>query len=124
MTHGNSTQTKNRPPVRRGGPMGGGPMGGGGEKARDFKGSMKKLLGYLKPYRISISVVLVFAIASTIFSIVGPKILGRATTKLFEGIVAQIAGTGSGIDFDYIGGILLTLGGLYVISSIFSYVQG
>jgi ATP-binding cassette subfamily B protein len=96
----------------------------GGEKARDFKGSMKKLLAYLKPYRVAIIIVLFFAVASTIFAIVGPKILGRATTKLFEGIVGEIAGTGEGIDFVYIRNILLTLAGLYLISASFSYIQG
>ena len=123
---------QNRPVQPRRGPMGGGPMGGGpgggmmrgGEKARDFKGTMKKLLNYLAVYKISIIVVLVFAIASTIFSILGPKILGKATTKLFEGIVAQIAGTGSGIDFTYIGQIILLLAGLYLVSAVFSYAQG
>lgn len=108
------------------GPMGGGPMGmmRGGEKARDFKGTMKKLAKYLSAYKISIVVVFIFAIASTIFSIIGPKILGKATTKLFEGVMAQIAGTGSGIDFTYIGNIILLLIGLYVASALFSYIQG
>jgi ATP-binding cassette subfamily B multidrug efflux pump len=84
------------------GPMGGrGPMGRGGpmammkgEKPRDFKGTMKKLIQYLGSYKVSILIVMIFAIASTIFSIAGPKILGSATTKLFEGVMAQIAGTG------------------------------
>jgi ATP-binding cassette subfamily B protein len=106
----------------------GGMMGGGvqmhGEKARDFKGTMRKLIRYLSVYKASIGVVLVFAMASTIFAIVGPKILGQATTKLFEGIVGQISGTGTGIDFGYIGNIVLLLAGLYVISAIFSYIQG
>ncbi|MEE4194760.1 MAG: ABC transporter ATP-binding protein [Anaerolineae bacterium] len=126
MAHGNTNQSNNRPPARRGGPMGRGPGGmmRGGEKARDFKGSMKKLLAYLKPYRVAIIIVLFFAVASTIFAIVGPKILGRATTKLFEGIVGEIAGTGEGIDFVYIRNILLTLAGLYLISASFSYIQG
>ncbi len=119
-------------PGRRmgGGPMGGGPMGGrqgmlrGGEKARDFKGTMAKLLKALRPFRVTIIIVFVFAIASTIFSIIGPKILGKATTKLFEGIVAQFAGTGTGIDFAYIGNILLLMMGLYVLSALFSFIQG
>ena len=112
----------------RRGPMGGGPMGPGmmrgGEKARDFKGTMKKLIQYLSVYKVSIIIVLIFAIASTIFSIVGPKILGNATTKLFEGVVAQIAGTGTGIDFVYIRNIILELLVLYLVSAAFSYVQG
>lgn len=106
------------------GPMKGGPHGmmKGGEKAKDFKGTMKKLINYLSVYKISIIIVILFAIASTIFLIVGPKILGRVTTKLFEGIVSKIAGTGS-IDFIYIRNTLLLLLGLYVISSLFRYVQ-
>ncbi len=116
------------------GPLGGhgrGPMGRGGhmammkgEKARDFKGTMFKLIQYLDAYKITIAVVLVFAIASTIFAIVGPKILGRATTKLFEGVMAQITGSDTGIDFDYIKNILLITLGLYLTSSLFSYIQG
>ncbi len=96
----------------------------GGEKPRDFKGTMKKLLEYLKPYRLPIIVVLVFALASTVFAIIGPKIMGKATTKLFEGVVAQIAGTGTGIDFKYIANILLLLAFLYLISAAFSLIQG
>jgi ATP-binding cassette subfamily B multidrug efflux pump len=95
-----------------------------GDKASDFRGTMAKLLDYLGAYKRSILVVMVFAIASTVFSIVGPKILGRATTKLFEGVMANIAGTGTGIDFDFIGRIILTTIVLYLSSTIFSYVQG
>ncbi|HNZ13804.1 MAG TPA: ABC transporter ATP-binding protein [Anaerolineaceae bacterium] len=124
--------TPNRPQQPpRGGPGGhGGPMGGGprmmmpGEKARDFKGTMRKLLQFLKPYRVSILIVMVFAAFSTIFSIIGPKILGKATTRLFEGVLAQISGTGEGIDFVYIGNILLIMVGLYLLSSLFAYIQG
>jgi ATP-binding cassette subfamily B multidrug efflux pump len=108
------------------GPMGGhgGPMAMmKGEKARDFKGTMAKLIRYLGAYRISILIVGIFAAASTVFSIVGPKILGQATTKLFEGVLAQIGGTGT-IDFGAIGRILLLTLGLYLLSVIFSYVQG
>jgi ATP-binding cassette, subfamily B, multidrug efflux pump len=110
----------------RRGPFGGhGPMAmmAPGEKARDFRGTMTKLLHYLSAYRIAIVIVLLFAVGSTVFSIVGPKILGKATTKLFEGVMAQIAGTGS-IDFGYIGQIILTTLGLYLLSAAFSYVQG
>lgn len=128
-------QSVNRPAQTRRNAVGGGPMGGpgggpggpmmrGGEKARNFKATMKKLLRYLKPYRISIIVVLVFAMASTVFSILGPKILGKATTRLFEGVVGMIAGTGSGIDFTYIGNIVLIMVGLYLVSAAFSYLQG
>lgn len=104
-----------------------GPMGGRGimkgDKPRNFMGTMKKLIQYLGSYKISILIVMILAIASTIFSIVGPKVLGQATTKLFEGIMSQIAGTGS-IDFDFIGYILLIVLGLYLVSAGFSYAQG
>jgi ATP-binding cassette, subfamily B, multidrug efflux pump len=104
--------------------MGGGPMAMmKGEKPRDFRGTMVKLIQYLGQYRILILVVMLFAVASTVFSIVGPKILGKATTKLFEGVMAQIAGTGT-IDFIYIRNIILTVLGLYLVSALFSYVQG
>jgi ATP-binding cassette subfamily B multidrug efflux pump len=118
-------------PARRGGLMGGrGPMGRGGpmammrgEKPRDFRGTMAKLVRYLGQYRLPIVVTMLFAVASTVFSIVGPKILGQATTKLFEGVLAQISGTGS-IDFTYIGNIILLTLALYLVSSLFQYVQG
>jgi ATP-binding cassette, subfamily B, multidrug efflux pump len=110
---------------RGGGPMGpGGGMMQGGEKARNFKGTMKKLIKHLSVYKISIIIVIVFAAASSIFSIVGPKMLGRATTKLFEGAMGKISGSTAGIDFEYIGGIILTLLGLYLLSALFSYIQG
>jgi ATP-binding cassette subfamily B multidrug efflux pump len=106
--------------MRRGGPM----AMMKGDTARDFKGTMKKLLDYLGAYKVGILIVLVFAIASTIFNIAGPKILGRATTKLFEGVMASISGSGEGIDFDAIGQILLLTGGLYLASTLFSFIQG
>jgi len=107
-------------------------MGGGhgpmammkGEKARDFKGTMRQLLQYLGAYRIAILIVGLFAVASTTFSIVGPKLLGEATTKLFEGVMGEIAGTGTGIDFGYIGQILLITLALYLGSSLFGFIQG
>ncbi len=104
----------------------GGPPGmlRGGEKAHDFKGTMSKLLRYLAPYKWSFIIVVIFAVAATIFTIVGPKILGKATTKLFEGVMAQISGTGSGFDFVGIGNILLLVGGLYIVSAGFSLIQG
>ena len=105
-----------------------GPMGGAmhaGQKAKDFKGSTKKLLNYLKPYKISIILVIIFAVGSEIFSIIGPKILGKATTKLFEGLVSKVSGIeGATIDFDYIGRIIILLVGLYLISALFSFIQG
>ena len=110
--------------IRRRG-MGHGPRGllRGGEKARDFKGTMKKLISHLSIYKISLFIVLIFAISSASFSIIGPKILGKATTKLFEGVLAQIAGAGK-IDFGYIARIIRILMGFYLLSVFFGYVQG
>ena len=93
------------------------------EKAKDFKGTMKKLMVYLSAYKIGIFFVIVFAIGSTIFNIVGPKILGKATTEIFKGLVRKVSG-GSGIDFDKIAHIVLTLLCLYLTSAVFSFVQG
>ena len=106
---------------RRGG-MGHGPMGAG-EKAKDFKGTMKKLWDYIREYRVGLFFVMVFAICSTVFSIAGPKILGKATTEIFNGLVGKISG-GSGIDFEKLGRILIGLLCLYVASAIFSFIQG
>lgn len=106
------------------GPMGRGAMVLGVQKARDFNGTVRKLLSYLKDYRLSLGVAIIFAIASTIFTVVGPKVLGLATTKLFEGVIGQLTGTGSGIDFVYIGNIVLLMLGLYLVATVFSYVQG
>lgn len=114
-------QTVKKPAAGHRGPGG---MVQGGEKANDFKGTMKRLINYMKEYKISIIVVVIFAAVSSSFSIVGPKILGRATTKLFEGIMSKISGTGGGIDFDYISRIIIAAGLLYLASSLFSYVQG
>lgn len=102
-----------------------GRMGRGmtGEKAKDFKGTIKKLLVYLGNYRAGIVVVLIFAIGSTVFNIIGPKVLGKATTELAGGLMAKVNGTG-GLDFTKIGSILLFALGLYVISALFSFVQG
>ena len=110
---------------RRGG-MGYGHGHGGmmaGEKAKDFKGTMKNLMGYIKEFRLAIFFVIVFAVGSTIFNIVGPKILGKATTEIFNGLVSKVSG-GSGIDFSKIGQILLFLMGLYLVSALFSLIQG
>ena len=93
------------------------------EKAKDFKGTMKKLLQYLGAYKISIVAVIIFAIGSTVFNIVGPKILGRATTEIFKGLVRKVSG-GSGIDFTKIGEILGMLLVLYLCSALFSFIQG
>lgn len=93
------------------------------EKAKDFKGTMKTLFQYLKQYKLGMIAVLIFAIGSTIFAIVGPKVLGNATTEIFNGLVSKITG-GSGIDFSKIGSILLFLLGLYIVSMLFSFIQG
>lgn len=109
---------------RRRGPMGGHGHGmAAGEKAKDFKGSMKKLFKYMEHYKFRFAIMFVFAVAGTIFSIVGPKILGKATTELFNGLVAKVNGTG-GINFEKIGMILLWTLGLYLVSSLFSLIQG
>ncbi len=101
-----------------------GPMRMGIEKPKDFKKTLKRLLSYLKAYKISLFFVVLFSIASACFAIVGPKIMGNATTEIFNGLVGKIMGTTAGIDFGKIGGILLTLLGLYILSMIFSYLQG
>ena len=103
------------------GPMGRGRMNG--EKAKDFSGAVKKLLRYMSKYKIRLIGMMIFAIVGTVFNIVGPKILGKATTELFNGLVAKVNGTG-GIDFDKIGKILLWTLGLYLCSAAFSFVQG
>ena len=110
---------------RQGGPMGGGPHGGmgAGEKAKDFKGTIKKLMKYLSEYKIGLIFVLLFAIGSTIFNIAGPKILGKATTEIFTGLVGKVSGS-SGIEFEEIAHILIFLMCLYVTSAIFSFIQG
>ncbi len=113
-----------------GGPQNRGPMGGPGfgmpvEKAKDSRGTFKRLLGYLRPHRLQLLTVLLMAVLSTMFSIVSPKILGKATTKLFEGIMQKLMHVPNAqVDFTYIGQIILLLAGLYLISAAFSYVQG
>lgn len=104
-----------RPGHGHGGPRIGMPV----EKARDFKGTLRRLIGYLKPHKYSLMFVFAAAVLSTVFSIVSPKILGKATTALFEGFMVP----GAGIDFDYILQILVVLGGLYLVSSLFAYIQ-
>ena len=94
------------------------------EKAKNFKGTLKRLITYLKPYKVQLLFVLLAAIMSTIFAIVSPKIMGKATTKLFEGLMMKLKGVpGATIDFGYIGNIVLLLIGLYIISAAFSYIQ-
>lgn len=113
----------NKKGMKRPGGMGGGHMKMGQEKAKDFKGTMKKLISYLSSYKLAILLVIVFAIGSSVFNIVGPKILGNATTKIFEGLVSKVSNSGGGIDFDAIFRTLTILASLYIISSIFSFVQ-
>lgn len=94
-----------------------------GDRAKNFKGTIKRLLVNMNQYKIKISIVFLFAIGSTVFTIIGPKILGKATTKLFEGVMDNIAGTGS-VDFDYIARISLFVLIIYIVSSFFSYIMG
>ncbi len=94
-----------------------------GEKAKDFKGTIRNLLRYMGVYKIALAAVVVFAVASTVFNVIGPKILGNATTELFGGLIAKLTGTGS-IDFAKIGRILLTLLGIYGLCAVFSFIQG
>ncbi len=102
-----------------------GPGGGmaPAEKAKDFKGSISKLMQYIGRYKIAILAVMIMAAASTVFTVIGPKVLGKATTGLSEGLMKKIAGTG-GIDFSYIGRILIIVLCLYACSAIFSFIQG
>ena len=113
----------NKKGMKRPDGMGGGHMKMGQEKAKDFKGTMKKLISYLSSYKLAILLVIVFAIGSSVFNIVGPKILGNATTKIFEGLVSKVSNSGGGIDFDAIFRTLTILASLYIISSIFSFIQ-
>ncbi|MGO5240023.1 ABC transporter ATP-binding protein [Parolsenella sp. LCP21S3_E11] len=116
----NKTQA---PARRQRGPMGGrGPMGRG-EKPKDFKGTIRKLLGYVGRHKVAVFFAIVFAMCSVIFNIVGPKVLGKVTTKLYEGLVAKVQGTGA-VDFDWIGKTLLLLLGLYLASSVCNLIQG
>ena len=112
----------NRPVGR---PMGGRRMNrmGGGEKAKDFRGTIQKLLKYMSVYKVEAFFVLIFAVGGTVFNIVGPKILGKATTEIFNGLVSKVSG-GDGMDFQKIGTILLTALGLYLASSLCSLIQG
>ena len=112
-------QKQNRP--RGGGPGRG--MSAPVEKAKDFKGTIKKLVSYLGAYKIAVFFVMIFAAASTIFNIWGPKILSKAITELFNGLIKKYQGTGD-INFDKIGGILLFMLGLYVVASLFGIIQG
>lgn len=119
-----------RGPMGPGGGPGGGPGRGPGammmpgEKPKDFKGSVRKLLAYIAPHKFKILVVVIFAAASTVFSIFGPRILALATDEISDGVVNILSGLESGIDFGYIGQIIILLGALYIVSALFSYSQG
>ena len=127
MSQADSKEKEEHGPRKGPGGGGFGPRGMGMpvQKAKDFKGTLKRLIVYLKPYKIQLLLVLLTAIISTVFSIVSPKIMGKATTKLFEGLMKMYKGVpGAKIDFDYIGQIIILLIGLYIISAIFAYLQG
>ena len=117
------TKTQIPKPTRQRGPMG--RMGGmrRGEKAKDFKGTMRQLLGYIGQHKIAVFAAVAFAVCSVIFNIVGPKVLGQVTTKLFEGLVAKVNGTGD-VDFNWIAKTLGFLLCLYLASSVCSPIQG
>ena len=117
----NREYSKNRNMGRRGPGGHGGMMPG--EKAKDFKGTSRKILAYIGRYKIAIVLVMICAVAGTIFNIVGPKVLSKATTEIFNGLVSKVSG-GAGIDFHKIGIILLILLGLYCVSALFSFIQG
>ena len=117
----NREYSKNRNMGRRGPGGHGGMMPG--EKAKDFKGTTRKILSYIGSYKIAIVLVMISAVAGTVFNIVGPKVLSKATTEIFNGLVSKVSG-GAGIDFHRIGVILLILLGLYCVSALFSFIQG
>ncbi len=117
----NREYSKNRNMGRRGPGGHGGMMPG--EKAKDFKGTTRKILSYIGRYKIAIVLVMICAVAGTVFNIVGPKALSKATTEIFNGLVSKVSG-GAGIDFHKIGVILLILLGLYCVSALFSFIQG
>ena len=104
-------------------PRGMGPSNAAGEKAKDFKGTIIKLIKYMNAFKIQMFFVAIFAICGTIFNIVGPKILGKATTEIFNGLVSKVSG-GAGMDFRKIGTILITVLALYLISAMCTFVQG
>lgn len=123
-----TSQEQHKGPVSHGPGRGHGPGGGHGlgapvEKAKDFSGTVRRLLKRLAPYRVAMIIVLIFAIGGTVFSIIGPKVLGMATTEIFNGMVGKLTG-GGGIDFSAVSRILLTLVGLYGVSSLLTFAQG
>lgn len=115
------SESRKNVPMRRG-PMGRGPMGSG-EKAKDFKGTIRQLIRHMGQYKIGVIVVMLFAVGSTVFNVISPKVMGKATTGLADGLMAKIQGTG-GIDFEYIARILWLVLGMYLVSAVFNFVQG
>lgn len=113
---------QHKTPKRMRGPMGG-PGMAGGEKPKEFKQTLKKLIKYLSSYHVAIIIVMIFTIGSTVFNVIGPKVLGKATTEIFNGLMSKING-GAGIDFTKIGKILAILLALYAVSALFSFIQG
>jgi len=122
QTNSKKEQPQSKPPIRMG--RGGGHMMMKGEKARNFKGTMKQLINFLGKYNWLILGVLILSAGSTVFTILGPKILGGATTEIYEGMVSKISGSGAGIDFSAIGTILIRVLTLYVISAFLGFFQG
>ena len=121
-----SERTSLRAPSASANMFGRGPMGGLGvpvQKAKDFKGTLRRLAGYLGPHRPALIVVLVAGVVSTLFSVVGPKLMGLVTTKIFEGYLSRTLGADTGIDFAYVGNMLWTLLVLYAVSAAFLYLQ-
>ena len=119
-------RTALRQPSQSANMFGRGPMGGLGipvQKAKDFKGTLRRLTGYLAPHRPALIVVVVAGVIATVFSVVGPKMMGLVTTRIFEGYLARAMGATTGIDFGYVGNMLTTLLVLYVVSGLFLYLQ-
>ena len=117
-------QTPTAPPQDMFGRRGFAGLGMPTQKAKHFKGTLGRLLGYLRPHRLALAVVVLAGAIGTVFSVLGPKILGMATTKVFEGFVAKARGVpGAAVDFDYVGRILLGLIGLYIVGNSFQYVM-
>ncbi len=119
-------RTAVRQPSQSANMFGRGPMGGLGlpvQKAKDFKGTLRRLTGYLQPHRPALVVVVTAGVISTLFSVLGPKLMGLATTRIFEGYLARTVGGADGIDFGYVGNMLWTLLALYLVSALFLYLQ-
>ena len=124
MSNHSINKNRNEPSNRGFGGRRSGPMAMmKGDKAKNFKGTMKRLISYMNQYKLKISIVFLFAVSSTVFTIIGPKILGKATTKLYEGVMLSITGAGS-VNFEYIAKIVVFVTAIYIISSAFAYIMG